>query len=127
SVFRGLELPGYQIMSQTVSRQVFRLVAVGIVVIAGATLVGVVAAAVVAWILTFLFAVGLFVSRTDLWPRLRGSQPGTRKFYNFSIPLTMSDAGRLIQTKVDVLMVGIFLSGSAVGVYNLSSVLTQIL
>jgi O-antigen/teichoic acid export membrane protein len=127
SAFRGLELPGYQIMSQSVSRQVFRLITVGIVVVAGATLVGVVAAAVVAWILTFLLAVGLFVSRTNFWPRLRGSQPGTRTFYNFSIPLTMSDAGRLIQTKVDVLMVGIFLSGSAVGVYNLSSVLTQVL
>ena len=127
SVFRGLELPGYQIMSQTVSRQIFRLITVGIVVAAGATVVGVVAAAVVAWLLTFLFAVGLLVSRTDIWPNLKGTQPTTRKFYNFSIPLTMSDAGRVVQSKVDILMVGIFLSGSAVGVYNLSTVLTQVL
>ena len=127
SVFRGLELPGYQILSQTVSRQVFRLIATATVVAIGATLVGVVAAAVVAWVLTFLFAVGLFFYRTDLKPGLAGTEPGLKEFYNFSVPLTMSDAGGLLQNKVDVLMVGFFLSGSAVGIYNLSSVLTQIL
>lgn len=127
NVFRSLELPGYQIISQSVSRQVFRLVTVGIVVAVGATLVGVVAAAVVAWVLTFLFAVGLFVTRTEFRPGLTASQPGLREFYNFSIPVTLSDTGRLFQNKVDVLMVGFFLSGSAVGIYNLSRVLTQIL
>lgn len=127
SVFRSLELPGYQIITQTVSRQVFRLITVGTVVAIGATLVGVVAAAVVAWILTFLFAVGLFITRTDFQPRLTASQPGLREFYNFSVPLTMSDVGGLVQNKVDVLMVGIFLPGSAVGIYNLSTVLTQTL
>jgi O-antigen/teichoic acid export membrane protein len=127
NVFRSLELPGYQIISQSVSRQVFRLITLGIVVAVGATLIGVVAAAVVAWILTFLFAVGLFVTRTDFRPGLTASQPGLREFYNFSIPVTLSDTGRLFQNKVDVLMVGIFLSGSAVGIYNLSTVLAQVL
>ncbi|MFC4990433.1 flippase [Saliphagus infecundisoli] len=127
SVFRSLELPGYQILSESISRQVFRLITVGIVVLIGATLVGVVAAAVVAWILTFLFAVGLFVTQTEFRPGLTGSQPGVREFYNFSIPVTLSDSGRLFQNKVDVLMVGFFLSGSAVGIYNLSRVLTQLL
>ena len=127
SVFRSLELPGYQIVSQSVGRQVFRLITVSTVVALGATLVGVVVAAVVAWMLAFLFAVGLFIFRTDFQPRLSGSHPGLREFYGFSVPLTMSDVGTLFQSKVDVLMVGIFLSGSAVGIYNLSGVLTQIL
>jgi O-antigen/teichoic acid export membrane protein len=127
SVFRSLELPGYQIISENISRQVFRLITVGTVVAVGATLVGVVAAAVVAWILTFLFAVGLFVTRTEFRPGLTASQPGLREFYNFSVPLTLSDVGRLFQNKVDILMVGIFLPGSAVGIYNLSTVLTQVL
>lgn len=127
SVFRGLELPGYQIISQSVGRQVFRLITIGAVVAIGATVVGVVAAAVVAWVLAFLLAVGLFVSRTDFKPGLSGSQPGLRKFYDFSVPLTMSDVGGLLQNKIDVLMVGFFLSGSAVGIYNLSTVLTQAL
>ncbi|WP_049997588.1 oligosaccharide flippase family protein [Halococcus sediminicola] len=127
SVFRGLELPGYQIMTGSVGRQVFRLVTVGIVVAVGATLVGIVAAAVVAWVLAFLFGVGLLTRRTNFWPSLSGSQPSVRRFYNYSVPLTMGDIGRMVQNKVDILMVGVFLPGAAVGIYNLSTVLTQAL
>ena len=127
SVFRGLELPGYQIIAGSVGRQVFRLITVGIVVAVGATLVGVVAAAVVAWVLAFLFGVGLLARRTNFWPSLSGSRPSVRRFYNYSVPLTMGDVGRMVQNKVDILMVGIFLPGAAVGIYNLSTVLTQAL
>ena len=127
SVFRSLELPGYQIVSGNIGRQVFRLITIGIVVAIGATLTGVLVAAVLAWVLAFLLAVGLFVIRTDFRPGLSGSEPGIRRFYNFSIPLTMSDVGKLLLNEIDVLMVGIFLPGSAVGIYNLSTVLSQVL
>jgi O-antigen/teichoic acid export membrane protein len=127
AAFRGLEMPGYYIVSENVGRQVFRLITIGTVVAIGATLVGVVVAAVAAWALAFVLAVWLFATRTDFRPGLSGSKPSLRTFYNFSVPLTLGDAGRLLQNKVDVIMVGIFLSGSAVGIYNLSTVLTQIL
>lgn len=127
AAFRGIEMPGYYIISENVGRQVFRLITIGTVVAIGATLVGVVVAAVAAWALAFVLAVWLLATRTDFRPGFSGSKPSLRTFYNFSVPLTVSDAGRLLQTKVDVLMVGIFLSGSAVGIYNLSSVLTQVL
>ena len=127
NTFRALELPGYQVITGNVARQVFRLLAVGTVVAIGATLVGVLVAAIVAWILAFLVGVWLFISRLDLRPSLEGSRPSLSRFYNFSVPLTMSDVGTVIQNQIDVLMVGIFLPGSAVGIYNLSLVLSQVL
>ena len=127
NVFRALELPGYQVISGNVARQVFRLLAVGTVVAIGATLVGILVAAIVAWVLAFLFAVWLFVTRTDFSPSLEGSRPSLFRFYNYSVPLTMSDVGSLIQNQIDTLMVGVFLAGRAVGIYNLSTVLSQVL
>lgn len=127
SVFRGIELPGYQIVTSSIGRQVFRLITVGIAVVIGASVVGMAAALVASWILAFFFGVGLLFSRTDFRPEIGGSQPGLREFYNFSLPLTLGDVGTMLQNKVDVLMVGLFLSGSAVGIYNLSTVLSQAL
>ena len=125
SVFRGIELPGYQVITSSVGRQVFRLITVAVAVVLGASVVGMAAALVAAWILAFFFGAGLLLSRTDFRPGIRGSQPGLREFYNFSLPLTLGDVGTMLQNRVDVLMVGLFLSGSAVGIYNLSTVLAQ--
>ncbi|WP_160132616.1 oligosaccharide flippase family protein [Halococcus salsus] len=127
SVFRSLELPGYQILSGNIIRLVFRVLAIGVIVAIGASLVGVVVAEVIATVLALLFGIYLFVRKTDFWPNLHSTSPGYREFYNFSVPLTMTDTGRLLQSRIDILMVGIFLPGSAVGIYNLSSVLSQVL
>ena len=127
SAFRSIELPGYQVLTSDVGRQVFRLIMVAIAVAIGASLVGFIAAMVVAWVLTFFFGVGLLLSRTDFRPQLKGTQPGIREFFDFSVPLSLSDMGSLLQNKVDILMVGIFLPGSAVGIYNISAILSQAL
>ena len=125
NVFRALELPGYQVISGSIARQVFRLITVGTIVVIGATLIGVLVAVVVAWILAFIFGVWLLLSRLDLRPSLEGSRPSLSRFYSYSVPLTLGDVGVLIQKQVDVLMIGIFLPSSAVGIYNLSLVLSQ--
>ncbi|RJS97472.1 flippase [Halococcus sp. IIIV-5B] len=127
NVFRALELPGYQVVSGNIARQTFRLFTVGVVVAIGATLVGILVAAIVAWLLAFLFAVWLFFTRTDFRPSLSGSRPSLSRFYNYSIPLTVSDVGSLLLNQIDILMVGTFLAGRAVGIYNLSTVLSQVL
>ena len=127
SVFRSMEWPGYQVVTSTIGYQAFRLVTVAIAVVIGAQLVGTVAAIVAAAILAFLLAVGLFVSRTDFKPGVEGEEPGLFDFYNFSVPLTLHDIGALFQNKPDILMVGLFLSSSAVGIYNIASVFSQFL
>ena len=122
-----MEWPGYQVVTSTIGYQAFRLVTVAIAVVIGAQLVGTVAAIVAAAILAFLLAVGLFVSRTDFKPGVEGEEPGLFDFYNFSVPLTLHDIGALFQNKPDILMVGLFLSSSAVGIYNIASVFSQFL
>jgi O-antigen/teichoic acid export membrane protein len=127
SVFQSIELPEYQMLSSTVALPAFRLVTIGVAIVLGASLIGVVAAMIVAWVLTFGFAVALFLSRTDFRPTFRSSRKEMSEFYNFSVPLTFSQAGSFFQNRVDILMVGFFLSGSAVGIYNIATVLSRFL
>ena len=127
SVFRSQERAGYQVLSNGISNYIFRIVALAAVVLVGATLVNVVLAEVVASFLTLLFAMWLFFSKTEFKPSLSGSSPSLKRFYSFSAPLTLGDTGRLLQNRIDILMVGFFLPGSAIGIYNLSNVLSQLL
>lgn len=127
NVFRSLELPGYQVLTGSIARQIFRLITIGLVILIGASLTGVIAAAIVAWVLTFLLAVQLLLTRTNIRPTLSGDRPRIVEFYDYSLPLTLGNVGAIFQNKIDILMVGIFLSGSSVGIYNLSAVLSQAL
>jgi O-antigen/teichoic acid export membrane protein len=127
SVFRSQEQAGLQVISNGISSYAFRIVTLSGAIALGATLFNVVVAEVIAALLTITFATWLFVRMTDFSPSLSGSRPSLKKFYNYSIPLTMSDTGRLIQNRVDILMVGFFLPGSAIGIYNLSTILAQLI
>ena len=126
SLFKSLELPEYQVLLENILPAI-RLVVVGVALFVGASVVGVVAAIVVGFVLSFGFAVVLAVSRTPIRPTLGSSTDEIIEFYDFSLPLTISQMGTVLQRRIDVLMVGFFLSGSAVGIYNLASVLSNFL
>ena len=127
SLFKGLELPKYQVVIADLVSPGIRLLLVGAALGLGASVVGVVAAIIVALVLTFGFALSLAYSRTSLRPTLENSRADLIEFYDFSLPLTVSQMGTVLQQRIDVLMVGFFLTGSAVGIYNIASVLAAFL
>ncbi len=130
ATFRALDVIEYEILSRRLLKPVLRVAAVGTALLLGASVYGVVAAMVVASLLTLGVAGYLFVTRTDIRPTLRSSAANrqtVRSYYNYSLPLTAKEAGTVMQGRVDVLMVGFFLSSAAVGIYNVSVLVAGLL
>lgn len=120
AVFRSLERLEYQVFVGDVASPIIRLTALGIAILIGASTVGVVAALVVAGIVVTISAISLMLARTPLRPELGSSREEVIEYFNYSLPLTASRAGSLMYNRADILMVGIFLSSAAVGIYGIA-------
>src|SRR5699024_7824815 len=122
SAFRSIEMPGHQVLTTSVGLQAFRLAAIAVAVALGAAFVGVIAAMVVAWVVAFVFGLWLVLSHTSFRPTFgESSRDELVEFYNFSVPLTFSQAGSFLQSKIDILMLGFLVStAGGVGVYRVA-------
>lgn len=130
STFRSLERLEYQVLVRQIARPTARLIAVVAALAVGLSFYGVMASLVVASVVTFLLALGIFLSRIRIRPALRpalGSRSDVLEYYNFSIPLLLKDTGAILRRRIDVLMVGFFLSSTAVGIYNVSLLVAGLL
>lgn len=125
NTFRGIKLPGYHLGVQRVLRPIARLIATGVSVYLGFTITGVVASLVVASGIVLILGLIVLVARTVIRPTLNISKADAVSFYNHSIPLSFSRLGALLYRRADILVVGYFLSATAVGVYNIAVILTQ--
>lgn len=130
STFRSLELLEYQVLVAQIVKPTVRLLAAAIALALGASFYGVMVSLVVAGGVVVGVALVLFLTRISLRPSVRPSQ-ATRadasEYYNFSIPLLLKDAGAIFRSRIDVLMVGFFLSSTAVGVYDVSVLIAGLL
>jgi len=130
STFRSLEQLEYEVFSNKLARPTLRLCAAAIALVFGFSLHGVMVALVVANFIALGVALYFFLSRFDLRPSLtprRSARDEIVEYYNFSIPLTLKDAGNVLIKRVDIMMVGFFLPSTAVGIYNVSVLLAGIL
>ncbi len=118
--FRALERPEYDVLLSKVAYPTIRLAGVAAALVLGYSLLGAMAAIGLSAIAGTLIAASLFLARTDLEPAPPASTGAAAEYYGFSIPLTVKDAGSFLYNRVDVLMVGFFLSATAVGVYNVA-------
>ena len=130
STFRALELLEFQILVHNIVRPTLRLIGVGAALLVGLSFIGIMASFVVASTLVFLFAVSILISRVPVKPSVRTSDSplsDAKHYYNFSLPLTIKDTGALLRNRVDILMVGLFLSSVAVGIYNIAVLIAGLL
>ncbi|WP_227379169.1 flippase [Haladaptatus halobius] len=128
TVFKALELPEYQVLLMNIVTPSVQLLFIAIPILLGYKLLGVVAASVAAGVVVFIATVSLFASRMTLRPTLRGSRSDIVEFYNYSLPLTLTQAGAILANRIDLLMVGIFISqGSTVGIYKAALVVAGML
>jgi len=130
ATFRAVELIEYEILGKRLLKPLLRVVGVGGVLVVGGDLYGVVAAMVVASVVTAVVTAYLLYWRVDIRPTLRSkaaSRESVREYYNYSLPLTAKEAGTVMQGRIDVLMVGFFLSSTAVGIYNVSVLVASVL
>ncbi len=128
--FRSLERLEYAVFLNQFVKPTLRIVAVGIALVIGLSFYGVIASLVVAGAVLFGIAVYFLVTRISLRPRFRRpshSDGDVVEYYNLSVPLVIKDAGGILRSRVDVLMVGFFLSSTAVGIYNVTLLIAALL
>ncbi|MFP8890216.1 flippase [Natrialbaceae archaeon A-CW2] len=128
--FRSLERLEYSVFVNQFVKPVVRLLAVGFALALGLSFYGLMASLVFASVIVVAVAVYFFLTRFALTPSVRRSKTDTGdvfEYYNLSVPLVLKDAGGILRSRVDVLMVGFFLSSTAVGIYNVTLLLAALL
>ncbi|MFB6146956.1 MAG: flippase [Halobacteriaceae archaeon] len=123
SSFRGLERPAEQALIARVGRPGARVVGVGVPLLFGAAVAGVVVGQVVATAIAMGAAALLLLRRTDLRPSVPRTEE-VREYFRYALPVAASTVGRLLRSRVDVLLVGFLLTAGAAGVYNVALFLT---
>jgi O-antigen/teichoic acid export membrane protein len=130
STFRSLERLEYEILSNKLIRPALRLIAAVLALGLGYSVIGVMVALIVANLLALGVALFVLLTRFELRPSISSTQTNRSDiydYYNFSVPLTLKDAGDILMKRVDILMVGFFLSATSVGIYNISVLLSGVL
>jgi len=127
SVFKAIDRMDYNVLTSSVAQPLFRLVFIGGAVLLGASVVGASAGLVVAGAFTILFSIYVLCGRTSLGTVQAPTPDRMRDYYQFSLPVMFTNIGGFLYNRVDILMVGIFLSGAAVGIYNVSVALSGVL
>lgn len=124
--FRGLEQPREQ-ASVAVVGSVARLACIAGALLLGYSVLGAAVAYTLAGAVTLLVAGGLLFVRTDLRPSLTRSTEQVREWLDFSVPMTISHGGSFLYNRVDLFMVGIFLTADAVAVYDVALVVSTLI
>lgn len=127
NTFRGLGILEYREAISSFVQPGLRLIAVGISLLIGASTIGVMAALIIAVILTTMIALSLLFSMTAIRPALGIGRKKAYEYFSYSLPLTLSQAGSLLYNQIDIFMVGFFLSSAAVGIYGIATVLAGLL
>jgi len=120
AVFKGLDRMDYNVVVISGLQPLLRLLFVGSAILLGYSIVGAIAGLVVAGIFTFLIGVLIMIKRTNIGFSKNISRYSALEYYNFSIPLVFNQVGSVLYNRVDILIVGFFLSGTVVGIYNVS-------
>jgi len=127
SVFRSLEKLEYQVAISNILKPVIKLLTVLAAVALGFSLLGIVAALLAGTVVLSIIAILFLYTMTDVHPTGTLSSGDYKEFYNFSIPMMLKDVGSNLYNRVDILMVGFFLTGSAVGIYRVSWIIASAL
>lgn len=125
--FRAIDRPDLNSLLKQITRRVAMLLAVGLAFLLSAPLLGYVVAAVVAMGMTAVVGLVLLYRRTSLRPTLPGGSVDVRSYLSYSVPLAFKDAGSVLYTRIDILVVGTLLSATAVGYYQVAIVLSFLL
>lgn len=127
AAFKGIDRMDLNVGVSSIIRPTLRLIFVGGAVLLGFSLYKAMVGYVIAGILTFATAL-LFLNKwTKLGTFAKPTNNEVVDYYKFSIPLTFNHLGSFLYNRVDILMVGFFLTSSVVGIYNIAVVISGVL
>ena len=115
-----------EVLLGRILQPIARLIAVVAATALGYTVLGVVGALVVSIGVLAVVSYPVTIAVTGVRPTIRGVRSEARHFYDHAIPSALSGVGGLLRTRIDVLLIGILLSATAAGVYNVVLVLVGI-
>jgi O-antigen/teichoic acid export membrane protein len=114
------------VLFNRVLRPAVRLVAAGAAASLGYSAVGVAGAFVLGMGTLAVVGLPVTVSSTTIRPTLRNARGELRRFFNHATPIALSSIGKIFQNRVDVILVGVLLTATATGVYNVVLVLVTV-
>ncbi|MFC3958977.1 oligosaccharide flippase family protein [Halovivax cerinus] len=112
-----------EVLLNRILRPAVRLVAAAAAVGLGYSVVGVVGALVVTVGALAVAAYPITIGTVGVRPTVRGLRSEARHFFDHAVPSALSGVGRLIRTRVDVILIGVLLTATAAGIYNVVLVL----
>jgi len=127
NTFRAFEDAKRQVFIRDILVPVMNVASVAIALILGATIIGASAAVAFAGLLTAAISLSLLIKRIDIDVNFDINRKELYRYYQFSVPLTLTAAGSLLYTNVDRLMVGYFLGDTEVGIYTIAIGLSTVI
>ena len=125
NLFRSLERAEYSVFVVRLALPGGQLLAVATAVLLGYDVFGIVAALVVAAGVTLAGALWLTSRKTSFHPTWPRSREEISEFLRYALPVAVSQVGGIIRNRVDVFLVGVLLSASAAGIYNVALFLSS--
>jgi len=114
------------VLFNRVLRPAMRLLAAAVAATLGYSAVGVAGALAAGMGALAVLGFPAAVSSTGIRPTLRGTRSELRRFFHHATPIALSSIGKIFQNRVDVLLVGVLLTATATGVYNVVLVLVTV-
>lgn len=127
SVFRAVNKIEYQVLVENIATPIIQLVAVATAAVFGAKFIGIVGAIAASAILLFFITISILHNKISIEMLGDYESDSYRRFYRFSIPLTVKDIGQRIYSRSDILMIGILLVSIDIGVYKVAILLMGLL
>lgn len=124
NVFRSVEEIEYQILILRFLRPGTQLLAVVAAVALGYSVFGIVTAIVLGLSVATATAVYLAWTRLPIKPALPRDVSELREFFGYALPNSLATLGAVMRSRIDVLLIGAFLTADAAGVYNIALFLT---
>lgn len=128
-VFRALEKMKYKVYIQNILNPLVKIFTAGVAMILGYSLLGVISAIAIGTILVFMISISLLFKYSELHMKMisKPTKNDIVQYYKFSLPLTFQDVGSIFYRRIDILMIGFFLSEVSVGVYQISILIATLL
>lgn len=114
------------VLLTTVLKPGVRLLAAAVAVTLGYSVVGVVGALAVAVGVLAVATYPATMRVTGVRPAYRGLRSEAAHFYDHAVPTAVGNVGSLLRNRVDVVLIGLLLTATAAGIYNVVLVLVAV-
>jgi len=125
--FRATDLLNMKLILNDMIFPSLKLLSTASVVYIGYSILEVIGAIIGAGVIVFVMGFYILTRREQVQISRPSSMSDFKEYYNYSIPVTVGNAGGILFQRSDVIMIGFLLTGSAVGIYNVAFLLGTII